>query len=53
MLDIPNFESFWIKKSNVQLNVKVSAFLRVFRRQLDLLRKLIEIFTMLVASVGS
>ena len=45
MLDLSNFDSFWIEKSNVKLNVEVSAFPS---SQSDLLKKLIEIFTMLV-----
>ena len=47
MLDLLNFNKvFWLK-SLKELNVQESTFPGVFRRQLDLLKKLIEFFTTL------
>ena len=42
MLDLLNLKVFWLK-SLKELNVQESTFPGVFRRQLDLLKKLIEI----------
>ena len=41
------FWKFFLLKSLKELNVQESTFPGVFRRQLDLLKKLIEIFTAL------